>query len=147
MRQEFVEGEEDPALAGTIADLSAQLNRTVSWLNSLPLQRLERTAEGESIVSSAFRISTRLLELQLELDPLSYPTDAKLTLPTVRSHGVGSQLSVVGVELIAALQASTRLMATRAASSPLPAASSGDSPQLVEQLATLTSELLALRNG
>ncbi|MFT6563620.1 MAG: hypothetical protein ACJAY5_000349 [Actinomycetes bacterium] len=147
MRQKFVESEEGSALAGSIADLSAQLNRTASWLNSLPLQRLERTAEGESIASSAFRISTRLLELQLELDPLSYPTNAKLTLPTVRSHGVGSQLSVVGVELLAALQATKGLMTTGAATSRPPVDREVDSRELVEQLTALTSELLALRKS
>ena len=119
----------DPKLEAATAEFAAQLSRTAPWLNSLPLDRIERIVDGTSIAAQAHRIATRFLRLQLDLEPASYPTSRVPDVPVVRPHAVGAQLSVVGTEL-------------------LKTARSVDSwcSELAEQLAELARELVALRD-
>jgi|GEM_PF-1759785 len=127
--RELADRHEDPTLQAATAEFAAQVNRTASWLNSLPHDRIERGTDRPSIAADAHRIAAGFLRLQLELEPDSYPTSPAPHLPSVRPHATGAQLSVLGTELIKTAQAAD-----------------SSSRGLAEQLAGFARELIALRN-
>ncbi len=82
-----------------VAEFRSQLQRTVDWLNSSPLDRLDRPASGGSIADRAYRIAQSMVT-ETESLRIIEPRN----LPRIRSHGAGSQLAVVGEELAASVE-------------------------------------------
>jgi len=99
---------EEPGLAEAIDEFQTQLSRTASWLNALPIDRIDRHANGPSIAVQVHRLSTSLLQLQLDLVPDSYPDFPVPELPTVRPHALGSQLLVIGTELLRTIDSASQ---------------------------------------
>jgi hypothetical protein len=80
------------------AEFAEQLQRTVDWLNSLSLERLDRSLEGGSIADRAFQICHDLIRETEAIEGLP-----ARELPRLRAHGTGSQLAVVGQEFAEAM--------------------------------------------
>lgn len=79
------------------AEFREQLQRSVDRINSLPLERVERVSDGGSIAQRVYDISLAMVrntEALTGLDPRP--------LPSLRAHGVGAQLAVVGEEFATA---------------------------------------------
>lgn len=85
-----------------IAELARHVDLTADWLNRLPLDRLSRRAEEGSIAQRAHQLATEMLLLQLKIDPRAYSAAAP-NLPQLQPHAAGSQLKVVGRELLRTL--------------------------------------------
>lgn len=79
------------------AQLDAQVERTVDWLNSLPLERFSRPGYGD-LPDRVARLCQRMVELQCELEPVAYP-GATPTVLVVEANALGSQLAVIWSEL------------------------------------------------
>mgnify|MGYP000981001901 FL=1 len=82
-----------------LVEFRTQLQRTVDWLNSSPLDRLDRPTSGGSVADRAHGIAQSMVS-QTE----SVVGGEPKVLPRLRAHGVGSQLSVVGSELASAIE-------------------------------------------
>ena len=80
------------------AEFAQQLHRTVDWLNSLPLERLDRPREDGSIADRTSRICQDLIRETEAIEGLP-----ARELPRLRAHGTGSQLAVVGQEFSEAM--------------------------------------------
>lgn len=80
------------------AEFAEQLQRTAEWLNSLPLARLDRDREADSIADRAFAVCQDMIRETESIKGLP-----ERQLPKLRAHGTGSQLVVVGQELSEAM--------------------------------------------
>lgn len=86
---------EGAATTAALADeFGQQLQRTVDWLNSMPLDRLERATEVGSLADRSYAASLAMVRDTEAFDGLP-----ERDLPRLRPHGVGAQLAVVGAEL------------------------------------------------
>lgn len=83
-----------PTTTALLSEFSVQLERTVDWLNSMPLSRLDRSSDGGSVLDRAHGLAQAVVAAhdQLVGEPVR-------ELPRLRAHGAGSQLAVVGHEL------------------------------------------------
>jgi hypothetical protein len=87
-------------LRSTAEVFIAELTRTVDRLNSMSLARLDQAdASGETPAARAHALCGLLVDLRSALTGESAPS-----LPRLRAHGAGSQLAVVGNDLLEAVQ-------------------------------------------
>lgn len=80
-----------------LAELAAQVERTVDWLNGLPLERFSRPgylALPELVAS----VCQAMVERQLELEPEAY-AGATPVVPVLEANALGAQLAVIWSEL------------------------------------------------
>ena len=90
------EGTED-----AIEEFRTQLDRTVDYLRSLPLDRLSRSdSSGRSLAEVAHELSQQLADTAASLR-LGEP-DRKV--PSLKPHAAGDQVAVTGYELVIAAQ-------------------------------------------
>ncbi len=136
-------------LAEVCEELSRQLERTVSWLTSMPLNRLDRGDPGPSIAARANEMANRLVRIQLVLEPASYPLHAadELLVPRVKSHAAGSQLAVVGNELLAATSRIEESYQREAADHEPSDEAPVPEPELSALLSAVSGDLIALRSS
>lgn len=89
-------------MSESISEFSRHLELTADFLNRVPLTKLQRELPNGSLMQQAHQVTQSILSLQLSIRPGAYPMSVPV-LPSLQAHATGSQLRVIGRELLSTL--------------------------------------------
>lgn len=87
----------------SVASFREQCDRTADWLASMPIERLAREEQQRGLITEVHRLAVRIIQLQCEIEPAAYPSRGVPQVPRLEVAATGSQLRVVGNELLATI--------------------------------------------